>query len=225
MHFEGTVKQSANGLNLINAMLGFDYYQKEKMLLSTPYSQFLKFNFQLKNIFHLTEKTSIATRVQLGAIWSYGNSDYAPYNELFYVGGANSVRAFPIRSIGPGRFHDDYLDLYLAQTGDIKLEMNAEYRFPIINAFQGALFVDAGNVWLMREDSYQVGGKIGDGGFFNTLAVGTGFGLRYDLDFLILRLDLGIGLHLPYDTGKSGYYNIPKFKDAQTLHFAVGYPF
>ncbi len=225
MHFEGTVKQSANFLNLTNALLGFDYYQKDKQLLSTPYSQFLKFNFQLKNIFHITEKTSIATRVQLGAIWSYGNSDYAPYNELFYVGGANSIRAFSIRSIGPGRFKDDYLNLYLAQTGDIKLEMNVEYRFPIINAFQGALFVDAGNVWLMREDSYQVGGKIGDGGFFNTLAVGTGFGLRYDLDFLILRLDLGLGLHLPYDTGKKSYYNIPKFKDAHAIHFAVGYPF
>ena len=225
MHFEGTVKQAGNFLNITNAFLGFPYHKKDKLLLSTPYAQFLKFNFQLKNIFHITEKTSIATRVQVGAIWTYGNCDYAPYSELFYVGGANSIRAFTIRSIGPGRFRDDYLGIYLAQTGDIKLEMNAEYRFPIINAFQGALFLDAGNVWLMRDDFYQVGGKLGDGGFFNTLAVGTGFGLRYDLDFLILRLDLGVGIHIPYDTGKSSYYNIPKFKDSTSLHFAVGYPF
>lgn len=226
MHFEGTVKQSANFLNLTNAFLGFNYYEKDKKLLSTPYSQFLKCVLQLKNIFHVTEKTSIATRVQLGAIWTYGNSSYAPYSELFYVGGANSIRAFTIRSIGPGRYQDtEGWNLYLDQTGDMKLELNAEYRFPIINAFQGAVFLDAGNVWLMRGDENHPQGKFGDGGFFKSLAVGTGFGLRYDLDFLILRLDLGVGIHAPYDTGKSSYYNIRKFKDAVALHFAVGYPF
>lgn len=226
MHFEGTVKQSGNFLNLINTFLGFNYHQKDKLLLSTPYSQFLKFNFQLKNIFHITEKTSIATRVQLGAIWSYGNSDYAPYSELFYVGGANSIRAFTIRSIGPGSYRDtEGYDFYLDQTGDVKLELNAEYRFPFINAFQGAFFIDAGNVWLMREDGYHDGGTLKDNGFFKSLALGTGFGLRYDLDFLILRLDLGIGIHAPYNTGKSSYYNISKFKDSFAFHFAVGYPF
>ncbi len=226
MHFEGTVKQAGNFLNLTNSFLGFPYHKKDKLLLSTPYSQFLKFNFQLKNIFHITEKTSIATRVQLGAIWTYGNSNYAPYSELFYVGGANSIRAFSIRSIGPGRFRDDYgLGFYLDQTGDVKIELNAEYRFPFINAFQGALFVDAGNVWLMRDDEYHIGGKFGGKDFFKTFALGTGFGLRYDLDFLILRLDFGVGIHAPYDTGKSSYYNIKKFKDAVAVHFAVGYPF
>ncbi len=226
MHFEGTVKQAGNFLNLTNSFLGFPYHKKDKLLLSTPYSQFLKFNFQLKNIFHITEKTSIATRVQLGAIWTYGNSNYAPYSELFYVGGANSIRAFSIRSIGPGRFRDDYgLGFYLDQTGDVKIELNAEYRFPFINAFQGAIFVDAGNVWLMRDDEYHIGGKFGGKDFFKTFALGTGFGLRYDLDFLILRLDFGVGIHAPYDTGKSSYYNIRKFKDAVAVHFAVGYPF
>ena len=226
MHFEGTVKQSGNVLNMTNALLGFDYYEKDKKLLSTPYSQFLKCVLQLRNIFHVTEKTSIATRVQLGTIWTYGNSNYAPYSELFYVGGANSIRAFAIRSIGPGRYQDtEGRSVYLDQSGDVKLELNAEYRFPFINAFQGALFIDAGNVWLMHGDDAHPGGKFGDGGFFKSIAVGTGFGLRYDLDFLILRLDFGVGVHLPYDTGKSSYYNIRKFKDAVAVHFAVGYPF
>lgn len=227
MHFEGTVKQSANFLNLTNALLGFDYYEKDKKLLSTPYSQFLKFVLQLKNIFHLTEKTSLATRVQVGAIWTYGNSNYAPYSELFYVGGANSIRAFTVRSIGPGRYKDDAMawGSYLLQTGDLKLELNAEYRFPLLNALQGALFVDAGNVWLMHPDDFQPEGQFSASHFFKDLAVGTGFGLRYDLDFLILRLDFGVGVHLPYDTGKSSYYNIRKFKDAVAVHFAVGYPF
>lgn len=226
MHFEGTVKESANILNTTNALLGFNFYEKDKKLLFTPYSQFLKFNFQLRNIFHLTDHTSIATRVQVGAIWTYGNSDYAPYSELFYVGGANSIRAFAVRSIGPGRYYDRTgRGTYLDQSGDLKLELNAEYRFPIVNALQGALFVDAGNVWLMRDDVDHPQGKLGDGGFFKSIALGTGFGFRYDLDFLILRLDLGIGIHAPYDTGKSGYYNMRKFKDSLGLHFAVGYPF
>lgn len=226
MHFEGMVKESGNFLNVTNAMLGFDYYQKDKKLLFTPYSQFLKFQFTLKNIFHLTKKTSVATRVLVGGIWTYGNSHYAPYSELFYIGGANSIRAFAVRSIGPGRYQDTTgRGTYLDQSGDTKLEMNAEYRFPLVNTLQGAFFLDAGNVWLMHGDDQHPGGRFGDGGFFQSLAVGTGFGIRYDLEFLILRLDLGVGIHAPYDTGKSSYYNMRKFKDSLGLHFAVGYPF
>ncbi|NLV52566.1 MAG: BamA/TamA family outer membrane protein [Bacteroidales bacterium] len=226
MHFEGTVKESGNFLNLTNAFLGFDYYQKDKKLLFTPYSQFLKFVFTLKNTFHLTEKTQLATRVQVGGIWTYGNSNYAPYSELFYIGGANSIRAFAVRSIGPGSYRDrNGRGTYLDQSGDLKLEMNAEYRFPIINTLQGALFVDAGNVWLMHDDEAHPGGQLRAKTFLKDLAVGTGVGVRYDLEFLILRLDLGVGIHAPYDTGKSSYYNIPKFKDSLGLHFAVGYPF
>jgi outer membrane protein assembly factor BamA len=131
-----------------------------------------------------------------------------------------------VRSIGPGRYRDKDGDgSYLDRSGDMKLELNAEYRFPIIQEIQGALFLDAGNVWLMHGEDYIEGGKLGDGGFFNTLAVGTGFGIRYDLTYLLLRLDLGIGIHAPYDTGKSSYLNISKFKDAVAFHFAIGYPF
>ena len=225
MHFEGTVKESGNFLNLTNQFLGFDYYQKDKKLLYTPYSQFLKFLFTLKNTFHLTEKTSIATRAQIGAIWTYGNSDCAPFCELFYIGGANSVRAFAVRSFGPGRFRSPDGITNLIHSGDMKLELNAEYRFPIVQEIQGALFVDAGNVWLMHGEDAVIGGKFCDGGFLNSLAVGTGCGIRYDLDFLLLRLDLGVGIHAPYDTGRSSYYNIRKFKDAVAFHFAIGYPF
>lgn len=226
MHFEATVKESGNLLNLTNSLLGYDYFEKDKKLLSTPYSQFLKCVLTLKNTFSLTEKTKIATRVQLGAIWTYGNSKVAPYSELFYVGGANSIRAFAVRSIGPGSYRDvTGRNTYLDQSGDIKLELNAEYRFPILNALQGALFVDAGNVWLMHDDEAHPGGKFQFKNMLDELALGTGLGLRYNLDFLVLRLDLGVGIHAPYETGKSGYYNMPKLSDSLGFHFAVGYPF
>lgn len=226
MRFEATVKESGNVLNLTNMLLGFDYFEKDKKLLSTPYSQFLKFVFTLKNTFRLSEKTKLATRVQLGTIWTYGNSKVAPYSELFYVGGANSIRAFAVRSIGPGSYRDlTGRNTYLDQSGDIKLELNAECRFSILGALQGALFLDAGNVWLMHDDASHPGGKLQMKNIMDELALGTGFGLRYNLDFLVLRLDLGVGIHAPYDTGKSGYYNMPKFSDSLGLHFAVGYPF
>lgn len=167
-----------------------------------------------------------------GVIWAYGNKTIAPYSEQFYVGGANSIRAFTVRSIGPGRFHpannSDYS--YVDETGDIKLEANLEYRFRILSNFlggnlNGATFLDAGNVWLMRKDEARPGAEFSLRHFFDSIALGTGVGIRYDLSFLILRLDFGFALHVPYDTEKSGYYNIPKFKDGMGIHFAIGYPF
>jgi outer membrane translocation and assembly module TamA len=108
------------------------------------------------------------------------------------------------------------------------MEMNAEFRFRITGGLNGAVFLDAGNVWLLRDDPDRVGGKIGDGGmrgFLNSVATGTGVGVRYDLSFLVVRFDLGVGLHLPYETARAGYYNIPRFRDGLGLHLAIGYPF
>lgn len=233
-HFELYVKEASNFLNLVNSALGFDYNQQNKKLLQTPYSQFLKVQATLKNHFRLTKSTEIATRLQAGMVWSYGNSYAAPYSEMYYVGGANSIRAFAARSIGPGRFRDHMgIGSYFYQTGDFKLEANAEYRFPIAGSLNGALFVDAGNVWIMHpepnDDSLTESPFFGEGLTLKDLpkeiALGTGFGLRYDLQFLVLRLDCGIAIHAPYATRKTGYYNIPKFSDGLGIHFAVGYPF
>ena len=90
---------------------------------------------------------------------------------------------------------------------------------------RGATFLDCGNIWLMRDDPDRPGGRLKAGSFLKDLALGTGFGIRYDMDFLVIRFDVGIGLHLPYETGKSGYYNIPRFKEGMGYHFAIGYPF
>lgn len=156
-----------------------------------------------------------------GAIYSYGNARTSPYNEQFYIGGANSIRAFTIRSIGPGRYYqnsDNNKYAYIDRTGDLKFEANLEYRFPILGDLHGATFLDSGNIWLIRNDPDRPGGQLKWGSFLKDLALGTGFGLRYDLTFIVIRFDVGIGLHLPYDTGKKGYYNIPKFKDGMGYH-------
>ena len=114
---------------------------------------------------------------------------------------------------------------YINHVGDIRMEANVEYRFRILGDLHGAIFLDAGNVWLMRKDKDRPDGQLTLKNFPKQVALGTGAGLRYDLDFLLFSFDSGVALHDPYDTGKKGYYNIPKFKDGMAWHFAIGYPF
>ena len=198
-----------------------------KELLGTPFSQFVKVQGQVVWTRNLGDVSELATRVFMGAAHAYGNSEEVPYREQFYVGGSNSVRAFAVRTLGPGGYHPNDSDRYsfYDQTGTFKFEANAEYRFPIIGYFKGAVFLDAGNIWLLKDDENRPGGLLKMKNFFDQLALGTGVGLRFDMSMLVVRADLGIGIHLPYDTGKSGYYNIPKFKDGLAFHLAIGYPF
>lgn len=230
--WENSFTSAGNITSAIYAAFGRGFKEKEKKFLGTPFAQFLKFTSEIRPLFYINEKQQLAGRLMAGVIWAYGNKTIAPYNEQFYVGGANSIRAFTVRSLGPGRFHpaDNAAYSYVDETGDIKLEANLEYRFRLFsNMFggnlNGAVFLDAGNVWLMRKDEARPGAEFTFKHFFDNIAVGTGVGIRYDLSFLVLRLDWGIALHVPYETGRSGYYNIPQFKDGQGLHFAIGYPF
>ncbi len=230
--WENSISSAGNITSLIYQAFGKKLSQRDKKFLGTPFAQYLKYTTELRPLIKFDDRNHLAMRFMAGVIWAYGNKTVAPYSEQFYVGGANSIRAFSIRSIGPGRFHPAETSRfsYVDETGDIKLEANLEYRFRIIgNLFggnlNGATFLDAGNVWLMRSDSSRPGSQFTFNKFFDSLALGTGVGIRYDLSFLVLRLDWGIALHVPYETGKSGYYNIPRFKDGMGVHFAIGYPF
>lgn len=199
----------------------------EKRLFGTPFSQFVKGTLQVVYSRRISGEHRFVSRVMAGAAHAYGNSREVPYSEQFYVGGANSVRAFAVRSIGPGSYHaanrggEGYYD----QTGTFRFEMNAEYRFPLISVLKGAVFVDAGNIWLLKDDPMRPGSRLSGGRFLDDLALGTGFGLRLDLGMIVVRGDLGIGIHLPYDTGREGYYNMPKFGDSLAFNLAIGYPF
>ena len=230
--WENSLTSAGNVTSLIYAAFGQKFSEKDKKMLGTPFAQFLKYSTEVRNTVWFNDMHQLAFRAMGGIIWSYGNKTIAPYTEQFYVGGANSIRAFTIRSIGPGCYQPSESNTYsyVDQTGDIKLEANIEYRFRLLSKFaggnlNGAIFLDAGNVWLLREDPARPGAQFTFNRFFDSIAIGTGAGIRYDLDFLVLRLDLGIALHVPYETGKKGYYNIPRFKDGMGLHFAIGYPF
>ena len=225
--WETSFTSAGNVTSLIYAAFGKGFNQKDKKLLNSPYAQFLKMTSEIRGTLKIANKHYLATRFMGGILWSYGNQTVPPYSEQFYIGGANSIRAFTVRSLGPGTYNpgSNVKYGYLDQTGDIKLEANVEYRFPIFGDVYGATFLDAGNVWLLRKDENRPGGQLTLRDFAKSIALGTGVGLRYDLTFLVIRLDLGVALHAPYDTGKKGYYNIPKFKDGLGLHFAIGYPF
>ena len=225
---QGSITQAGLLMNAAYAIAGKPFDKEGKKLFGNPFAQFIKGTVEARYNYQLGENQRLVGRIMAGAIYSYGNARTAPYNEQFYVGGANSVRAFTIRSIGPGRYYqssDENKYAYIDRTGDLKFEANLEYRFQIMGDLHGATFLDCGNIWLLREDPDRPGGRLKAGHFFKDLALGTGFGFRYDMDFLVIRFDVGIGLHLPYETGKSGYYNLPRFKDGMGYHFAIGYPF
>ena len=225
--WQTSVTSAGNATSLIFAAFGKGLKETDKKLLNSPYAQFLKLTSEIRALMRIRGKHQIATRLMGGIIYAYGNQKVAPYSEQFYIGGANSIRAFTVRSLGPGMYHpaSDNKYSYIDQTGDIKLEANVEYRFPLFGDLYGATFLDAGNVWLLRKEEGRPGAQLTMKNFAKSVALGTGVGLRYDLEFLVLRFDMGIALHAPYDTGKSGYYNIPKFKDGLGFHFAIGYPF
>lgn len=224
--FKFSVKEAGNLTSGIFAMTGESFNKENKSLFHVPFAQFVKTTAQYTHLFKLTRHSAIATRVFAGAVYSFGNARTAPYTELFSVGGANSIRAFSIRSIGPGSYHPKNSGFsYIDQMGDLKFEANAEYRFPIVSKLYGAAFIDAGNVWLLRSNENQPGGQLRLDRLGKDIALGTGAGLRYDLDFLVLRVDVGVGIHAPYDTGKSGYYNMTRFSKSLGYHLAIGYPF
>ena len=249
LRWEISLEEAGNLTALYDVVVqGNKWTQKEKTLFKNPYAQFLRVETDLTKTWRLTNNSSLVGHVNAGLIYSYGNQEQAPFSEMFYAGGANSIRAFTVRSIGPG----GYIDLfgnrqfnYLLQNGDIKFIGNLEYRTRLFGNLGGAVFLDFGNVWKRKgeiddfEDAETeeeilwatIGNKLEELSEFrlsrlvDQTAVGTGVGLRYDLGFLVIRIDWGLALHLPYNTGRSGYFNISHFRDAQALHFAVGYPF
>lgn len=222
-----SVTSAGNITSLLFAAAGKPFDQKNKNLFGNPYAQFIKGTAELRQLWKINSNQYIATRLMAGAIHSYGNSEYAPYSEQFYIGGSNSLRAFTVRSVGPGSYRPDNVNsyTYLDETGTLKLEANVEYRFRIVSDLHGALFVDAGNIWLLKEDKERPGGEFRFNTFGKQIALNTGLGVRYDLSILVLRVDFGLGLHAPYDTGRKGYFNLNPLKDGFAWHFAIGYPF
>jgi len=234
-YFNGSVDLSGNVLNGLQSIDNPE--EKPYEIFGSLYSQYLRGSIDFRYYFQIDRHRKIATRLSIGAGYAYGNSTNLPYIKQFAVGGSNSVRAFPARSVGPGTYNvrtDTTVisnTFFIDQRADTKLEVNLEYRFDIINALKGAWFIDAGNTWLWREDELRAGGKF-EKDFLVELAAGTGFGLRYDFNFFVLRFDLAFPIRKPY-LPESNRWVIEEIdfgskdwrRDNFILNIAIGYPF
>lgn len=221
-----TVSEAANILSLGYMAAGRRWNDKSKKLFKNPYAQFVKLETDFVKLWRFGDNHSVAGHLSAGVVCSYGNAAKAPYYEQFYVGGANSVRAFNVRSVGPGKYRPGSQRMsYVEQTGDVKFEASLEARPHLFGDLYGAVFLDAGNVWTLGDDAQRPGAQLKWKSVLTDMAVGTGVGIRYDLGLFVIRVDWGIGLHVPYHTGKKGFYNLPRFDDGNSFHLAIGYPF
>lgn len=231
IYYKGTLDLAGNITGLLTgANVKKD---KEKSIFGVPFSQYAKIENDFRFYHKFNEKTSLATRAIAGVAYPYGNSEYIPFSRQFFSGGSNSVRAFRARTLGPGSFDPRTIEsgYYFDQSGDIKLELNAEYRANLYKFLNVAVFADAGNVWLVNEDTDRPGAKFSKE-FLSEIAVGAGVGLRLDFSILILRLDLAMPLRVPYyERGDRWTFDKINFGDSSwrrdnlILNIAIGYPF
>jgi len=234
-YFRGEIETSGNALRLL--------YKTLKGPSEVPYtinglsfSQYVRLEGDFR-YYQNFRQGRLATRFYTGLGIPYKNAEELPYNRQFVIGGANSLRAFRLRALGPGSFVADsttienFNNQFIDQTGDIKLEVNAEYRFPVFSYLKGAFFVDAGNVWVLNADREQEG-DFQWNQFHKEIAIGTGFGLRLDFDYFVLRLDSAFALRKPYQgEGFQWSFNRLAFLDKNwrkgnvVWNLGIGYPF
>ena len=223
------VEFAGNLLNGLGSIFDFKRNsQGKRTLFNIAYAQYAKFDFDYTQILRFDERNSLALHGGLGVAFPYGNSTVLPFEKRYFSGGANSVRGWGVRELGPGRFRgvDGRID-FINQTGDMKLDLNAEYRSHLFWKFDGAAFIDAGNIWTLRNYNDQPGGQFRFKDFYKQIAFAYGLGIRLNLDYFVLRLDGGMKAINPAYTNSHEHYALlhPSFKRDFTLHFAVGLPF
>ncbi len=195
-------------------------------LFGIQYSQYAKAEFDYSATRNFNDRHALAFHVGAGVAVPYGNSRVLPFEERFYAGGANGVRGWGVRTLGPGVFdsHNSVTD-FINQCGDIRLDLSMEYRAKLFWVFECAAFIDAGNVWTIHSYENQLGGKFRFNSFWEQIAVAYGVGLRMDFSYFLLRFDLGMKAHNPAMGQERWPLIHPDWKRDASFHFAVGYPF
>lgn len=200
----------------------------QRQLFNIAYAQYAKFDFEYTRLLRFSAHNTLALHGLLGVAWPYGNSTVLPFEKRYFSGGANSVRGWSVRELGPGKYRgrDGRID-FINQTGDMRLDLNLEYRTRLLWKFDGAAFVDAGNIWTLRSYPEQPGGQFQLDTFFKQIAVSYGLGLRLNFGYFILRLDGAMkAINPAYDDHKDHYPIFhPRWGRDFAFHFAVGMPF
>jgi outer membrane protein assembly factor BamA len=207
-----------------NVLNGESDKNNQGLVLGVPYAQYIKIENDLRYYFKTGKKVMNVLRFYSGIGLPYNNSKALPFEKSFYIGGANSLRAYPLGMIGLGSYYND--SQLFEKTGDIKLEANYEVRFPIAGSLNGAIFGDAGNIWLLKKSDDFVGGEFTFDRFLTEFYLNIGYGLRYDLQYLIIRIDIAHPIYQPfYDKSERWTMRNTEGKITTGLNFAIGYPF
>lgn len=195
-------------------------------LLGIPYAQFTKVDADFSKSITIDQRNKVAYRIGFGVGYPYGNMTKLPFERSYFSGGANSVRGWSVRSLGPGSMEERYANSFADQVGDIRLDLSIEYRTKLFWKFEAAAFIDAGNIWLFHEDEAHPNANFDFSRFYKEIAVSYGLGLRLDFNFFLLRFDMGMKAYNPQkrDSARWAIKN-PNFNDNFAWHFAVGYPF
>ncbi|MGL2993207.1 BamA/TamA family outer membrane protein [Flavobacterium sp. TSSA_36] len=232
LYYKGTIDVSAA---LTGIIAGANIDKKDTLkIFSVPFSQYIKLENEFRHYLKIRKESQLASRIIVGTALPFGNSKEMPFIKQFFIGGTNSIRAFRARSIGPGSSIDPALNTegFLAdQSGDIKIELNTEFRTTLFSFVKGAAFIDAGNIWLLNENKDKPGAKFSKN-FMKEMAVGAGLGLRFDFNFLVLRTDFAFPLRKPYlPEGKRWVIDQINLgngawrKENLIFNLAIGYPF
>ncbi len=219
LYIRSNIEQAGNLISGVNTAFGKANEEGYFSLFGNEYAQYVKGDLDIRYYHMLESKTRLIFRFFTGAAYPYGNAIAIPFEKQYYSGGANGIRAWPVRDLGPGTYFDT-TSVYPNKTADIKLEGNIEYRFKLFWILEGAFFLDAGNIWAIREEDDREGALFRLNSFYKQLAVGTGIGVRMDFSFFIMRLDMGIKISDP-TRYPAGY--LPKNKPQ--FNVAIGYPF
>jgi len=221
-----SVETAGNFLWLASKTLNFDQKEDYYTLFNIRYEQYVKGYFDFSKQYYIDDKNSLALHIGGGVAMPYGNSEIVPFEKRFFSGGANSVRGWSVRSLGPGTYAGVSRQIdYVNQSGDIKLDANIEYRSKLLWKLQMAAFIDMGNIWTIRKYAEQPGGVFELNSFYKQIAGSYGLGVRLDFNFFLLRLDFGMKAYNPADGAIKWPLLSPVITRDMAIHFAIGYPF
>lgn len=221
-----SVETAGNLLYAMSAVTGQNRHGGAYKVFNTQYAQYAKADFDYSWVYNFNMRNSIALHGGIGVSVPYGNSKMIPFEKRFYAGGANSVRGWGVRTLGPGAYdaRNSVID-FINQCGDIRLDLNVEYRAKLFWVIEGALFVDAGNIWTIHNYETQPGGQFHFNSFYKQIAAAYGMGIRFDFTYFLLRLDLGMKAHNPASGQEEWPLLHPDWGRDKTIHFSIGYPF
>jgi outer membrane protein assembly factor BamA len=226
IYFRLNAESAGNLITGINDLLEMPKVNSRYQLFGNRYAQYIKGDFDIRYYHQLNDQDQIVFRVFAGAAYPYNNSNAVPFEKKYFAGGANSIRGWQVRSLGPGSYNEQVFTAFPNSLADIKLESNIEYRFDMFWIIKGALFIDAGNIWSIQPEDDRPGAVFKVDKFYKDIAVGSGFGTRFDLSFFIFRIDLGFKIHNPVKGHQKWIFSEKNIgPDDFNVNIGIGYPF